>query len=44
MGGHDTKFHRGAYLIDARGPFTAVDNLTGGETDGVQILRTMELA
>ena len=44
MGSQDTEFHRSAFLIDARGPLTAMDDLTGGETDRVQILRAMELA
>ena len=44
MGRQDTKFHRRAYLIDARGALTAMDDLTGGETDRVEILRAMELA
>ena len=43
MGGHDTKFHRRACLIDACGALTAMDKLTGGEADRVQILRAVEL-
>ncbi len=44
MGSQDTQFHRRACLIDARGALTAMDDLTGGEADGVQILRATELA
>ena len=44
MGGHDTKFYRRAGLIDARGALTAMDNLTGWETDRIQIFRTTKLA
>ena len=44
MGRQDTKFYHRANLIDARGTLTAMDNLTGGETDRVQILRATELA
>src|SRR5512141_2003894 len=44
MSRQDSKFHRRAGLIDARGALTAVDNLTGGEADRIQILRAMELA
>jgi len=44
MGSQDTEFHRSACLIDARGTLTAMDDLTGGEADRVQILRATELA
>ena len=30
MGSQNTEFHRSAFLIDARGPLTAMDDLTGG--------------
>ena len=43
MGSQDTEFHRRAHLIDARRALTAMDNLTGGEADRVQILGAMEL-
>ena len=44
MGRHDTKFHSSARLIDTRGTLTTMNDLTRGETDGIQILRAMELA
>src|SRR5437660_12252011 len=43
MGSQHTEFHRSACTIDARGTLTAMDDLTGGETDRVEILRAMEL-
>ena len=43
MGRHDAKFYRRAHLIDTRGALTTVNDLTRGETDGVQILRSVEL-
>lgn len=38
MGSQNTEFHRGAFLIDARGALTAMDDLTGWEADRIQIL------
>jgi hypothetical protein len=35
MGSQDTEFHRSAFLINARGALTAMDDLTGRETDRV---------
>jgi hypothetical protein len=44
MGGRDSQFDRGAFLVDAGRTLAAMDNLTGGKADRVQILRAMELA
>lgn len=37
MGRQDTDFYRRAFLIDARRALTAMDDLTGGQTDRVKI-------
>src|SRR5215831_8519689 len=38
------EFDRRTFLVDARGPLTAMNDLPGREADGVEILGTTELA
>src|SRR6185437_12842981 len=44
MGGGNTQFDGRPFLVDGGGAFTAVDDLSGGRADCVQILRASELA
>src|SRR5262245_52141795 len=44
MGCQDTNLYCRAGLIDARGTLATMDDLAGGETNCVQILRAAELA